>query len=159
MSLTKLMVAVMVALCAAQAAYASDSPRVANAAKGIQPPQAGQWTDAAGRPADAPKPSCGKKPRDGEYVPVFKKEKDGTFSSCVWTYVGPREGYWETVRRCALYQGDYQYCVSLGAGSYSAQQGRNNYFMPYIVPPCRDTGDPGCHVMPPAANPNELRRW
>ncbi len=100
----------------ASVAHAAEPPRVRNAAEGLQSPEAGVWVDAADVPRSAPKPSCGKKPRDGEYVARFKKEANGTFSECVWSYVGPRETYLETFKRCGLSPYDYQYCVSMGPG-------------------------------------------
>lgn len=137
-SLSALALGLLIMGAGAQAATAQEAPTVADG-----------WHTSGDAPSLSPKPSCGRMPRDGEYVPLFRAE-NGIYVECRWSYQGPK------VRRPPLIaidplgslaralEGDrYGYGQGYGAAACSPGQ--------YCCPRARygERTHPRCGWMPP----------
>ena len=125
-----------------EAASAQEAPTVSDG-----------WHTTDDTPSTSPKPSCGRMPRDGEYVPLFRSE-NGVYVECRWSYQGPK------VRRPPLIAIDplgslaralegERYYNSYGGGGY----GSGGSYSPgqYNCPRPRygESSHPRCGYVPP----------
>ena len=100
-------------------------------------PTADGWYSSGDAPSTSPKPACGKKPRDGQYVPLFKME-GGVYTACAWSYVGPKPSFFSGLSDCFWTPGgqyEYDQCLRYGrsyTGAPSYQSYPSGYVRPYV---------------------------